>query len=151
MQKHTRELPFNISGDSEYMKSILESQIEIAKNNPYNTNNLLFCNKDGSFITTQQLTEVIKRICRDLGLKMELETGCRIHLTKHTFVSRCIEAGIQLITISRLVGTSIQELERTYAHILDRFKNTELDKLQQYYKEIKLKLEECYNNLKKVA
>ena len=154
MQKHTRELPFIISGDSEYMKSILESQIEIAKNNPNNTNNLLFCNKDGSFITTQQLTEFIKRICRELGIKMELETGCSIHMTKHTFVSRCIEAGIQLITISRLVGTSIQELERTYAHILDRFKNTELDKLQKYYKEVNLKLnklKECYNNLKKVA
>lgn len=154
MESHVRKLPFSISGDPEYMKHLLQEQIEIAKSNPYNTNHLLFCNRDGSFITTQQLTEFIKRVCRELAIKMELETGCSIHMTKHTFVSRCIEAGIQLITISKLVGTSVQELEKTYVHILDRFRNTELEKLSEYYKEMDLqlgKLKECYNHLKRTA
>lgn len=127
-----RFLPFSII-NKEDMINLLKEQIEIAKSNPKNTNNFLFCNKDGTPITAQQMTTFLKLLCRDLGIKPELKTGCSIHMTKHTFVTRCIESHISLKVISTLVGTSVQMLEKTYAHILDKFRNEELQLLNAYY------------------
>ena len=55
-------------------------------------------------------------------------------MTKHTFVTRCIEAGIKLLTISQIVGTSTRVLEKTYVHILLELRNRELEALNNYYK-----------------
>ena len=74
----------------------------------------MFCNIDGSYITTNQLTTLLKRICRELHIKTYLSTGCNIHMIKHIFVTRCIESGISIQTISALVGTSVEKLQRTY-------------------------------------
>jgi site-specific recombinase XerD len=127
-----RILPFVIANEQD-MKKLLEEQLVISKSNPNNINNFLFCNKDGTPITAQQLTSFLKLLCRDLGIKTELKTGCSIHMTKHTFVTRCIESHISLKVISTLVGTSVQRLEKTYAHILDKFRNEELQLLNNYY------------------
>lgn len=54
-------------------------------------------------------------------------------MTKHTFVTRCIESHMSLKVISKLVGTSVQRLEKTYAHILDKFRNEELQLLNSHY------------------
>ena len=59
-------------------------------------------------------------------------------MTKHTFVTRCIEAGMRLIAISKLVGTSVRELEKTYAHVLDRFMEEELKGLRKHLKNNKI-------------
>ena len=37
-------------------------------------------------------------------------------------------------TIADIIGDNIEQLLNTYAHILKRFKNKELDKLHNYYK-----------------
>lgn len=68
-------------------------------------------------------------------------------MTKHTFVTRCFEAGMNLSTVSQLVGTTVRVLEKTYAHVLSEFKNKQLEKLNDYYKENNLTL----NNLIKSA
>lgn len=127
-----RILPFLIA-DREEMKCLLEEQIEIAKSNTNNVNDFLFCNKDGTPITAQQLTSFLKLLCRDLGIKPELKTGCSIHMTKHTFVTRCIESHVSLKVVSALVGTSVERLEKTYAHVLDKFRDEELNFLNDYY------------------
>lgn len=111
----------------------MTEQIEISKSNPNNTNNFLFCNKDGTPITAQQLTTFLKLLCRDLNINKGIKTGCSIHMTKHTFVTRCIESHMSLKVISKLVGTSVQRLEKTYAHILDKFRNEELQLLNSHY------------------
>lgn len=132
-ENEKRILPFSIT-NKEDMRNLLEEQIVISKSNPNNKNKFLFCNKDGTPITAQQLTTFLKLLCRDLGIKPELKTGCSIHMTKHTFVTRCIESHISLKVISNLVGTTVQRLEKTYAHVLDRFRNEELEFLNAHYK-----------------
>lgn len=117
------------------MKNLLKEQIEISKANPYNEDKFLFCNRDGSPITAQQLTSFLKILCRNLDIKTNIKTGCSIHMTKHTFVTRCIESRMSLKVISTLVGTSVQILERTYAHVLDKFRNGEVELLNNLYDE----------------
>ncbi len=134
-----RFLPFIIAG-KEDMKKLLEEQIKIAKSNENNTNNFLFCNKDGTPITAQQLTSFLKLLCRDLKIKPDLKTGCSIHMTKHTFVTRCLESHMSLKVISTLVGTSVQRLEKTYAHILDRFRDEQLQLLISHCKKNDIRL-----------
>ncbi len=128
-----RIVPFNVV-DKDILLSILEEQIQVAQSNSNNKENLLFCKLDGTYINHSKITEHFKRICREAKVKLDLPKGCHIHMTKHTFVTRCIEAGIELLTISKLVGTSTRVLEKTYAHILLEFQNKELETLNNYYK-----------------
>lgn len=37
-------------------------------------------------------------------------------------------------TIADIIGDNIEQVQKTYAHILKRFKDDELDKLHNYYK-----------------
>jgi integrase len=37
---------------------------------------------------------------------------------RHTFISECIAAGIATFEIARIAGTSVQQIERTYGHLL---------------------------------
>jgi integrase len=42
------------------------------------------------------------------------------YLTRHTFVSCCLQAGISLATIASWCGTSIQMISRTYGRMIRR-------------------------------
>ena len=110
---------------------MLNEQLQIAKSNPLNTNNLLFCTKDGKFITHSSINGILKRICRDARIKLELPEGCHIHMTKHTGVTEMIEAGMNIYAISAIVGTSVSVLQKTYAHVLDNFIDTERKKMAE--------------------
>ncbi len=55
-------------------------------------------------------------------------------MTKHTFVTHAIESSMSLLTISKLVGTSVKELEKTYAHVLDKFMKIDLEGLRKHLK-----------------
>lgn len=133
-----RIIPFGIF-EEEIVISIIKEQIEIAKSNPNNKENLLFCKKDGSYINHSQITDIFKRICREARIKLELPKGCHIHMTRHTFTTRCIESGMDLMTIANLLGhTTTLQIEKTYGHILDRYKKQKLDGLRDYYRENEL-------------
>lgn len=126
-----RFIPFDVF-DKEQLIDILEEQSVIAENNPNNKENLLFCKKDGTYIIPSQINQIFKRVCREAEVKQNLITGCNTHMTKHTFVTRAIEADMSLLTISKLVGTSVRELEKTYAHVLDKFMKEELEGLRKH-------------------
>lgn len=148
-----RLVPFGIfDKDNEIVKSILIEQIEIAENNPNNTEKLLFCKKDGSYINHSQITSIFKRICKEAKVKLELPNGCHIHMTKHTAVTRMLESGMRIETIGALVGTTPRILAKTYAHILKTFIDDELEGLNRYYqkKEIQI-LNNCIKQIQFLA
>lgn len=130
-----RIIPFGVF-DEAIVETIVKEQIEISQNNIYNKENLLFCRKDGDFIHHSQITNIFKRICRDAKIKLELSRGCHFHMTRHTFATRCIESGMDLFLIAKLLGhSSITQIEKTYGHILDKYRNNKLDGLRNYYQE----------------
>ncbi len=130
-KKDVRDVPFGIIYPEDEIENILKEQIEIAQSIEGNKDNLLFCNKDGSYIDVKHITCMFKRICRAAEVKLELPTGCHIHMTKHTVVTRLIELGMNIYAISKLVGTTRAVLEKTYAHILDDFVESEIEKTKE--------------------
>ena len=98
-----RIVPFGIVFDEDEVNEIVLEQIEHSKANPNNKYNLLFTKKDGSYINHSEITNIFKKICRIIGIKLELKTGCAIHMTKHTGVSRMIESSMNIYAISKNV------------------------------------------------
>lgn len=130
----SREIDFNIAPPN-IVNSILREQIEHSKSNPNNTQHFLFCNSDGSFINHSQVSTTLKNLCRQLHIQDDNPKGCHIHQARHSFVTRCLEAGLKVETIADLIGDTVQQVQKTYAHILKRFKEDELKKLHQYYQD----------------
>ena len=137
-EKDIRYVPFGIF-DEEIMIYFLKSQFKIAKENKYNKNNLLFCQKNGKPIVHTAITAQFKRICREIGLKTNLTKGCHIHMTRHTGVTRLIEFGTDLSIIASLAGhTTNTQIEETYGHILQQFRNYQIENPGKYFKKTDL-------------
>lgn len=135
-----RFVPFDIF-DEELMLSIVKDQIKNAKSNPNNTENLLFCQLDGSYIDHRCLNNIFKRICREAGVKLELSKGCHTHMCRHTAVTRMIEAGMDLLVIAAILGhVDDRQIKETYGHILARYRNRQLKNCRTYYGKQKLKM-----------
>lgn len=134
-----REIPFDLFCDIKFIKKQLKEQIFVARCYPKNKNNLLFCRKDGNCIDHKQITNLFKRICRDSRIKLDYETGCHIHMCRHTFATRCIESGMDLLYIAQLMGhTSTKQLQRTYGHLLDKYKAEQISLSKKYFQKNKL-------------
>lgn len=128
-QKKTNKRIINFNLFSEKLfEMVIKDQVENAKSNILNTNNLLFCDKNGNCIIDTSITNIFKRICRDAKVKLELPTGCFIHMTRHTGISFMISMGYDLYFITIFSGhSSIREIERTYGHILNDYKKKKIE------------------------
>jgi integrase len=42
----------------------------------------------------------------------------RVYDTRHTFASWAIAGGLQLFYLARIMGTSVQQIDQTYGHLL---------------------------------
>ena len=56
-------------------------------------------------------------------------------MTRHTAITRLIEMGTDPMVIASWVGhTNTRQIEETYGHILQNFKNRQLEHPGEYYK-----------------
>lgn len=137
-QLDERFIPFNIF-DEKLLLSTVKDQINNAKSNFLNKDHLLFCKKDGSYIDYRSINNIFKRICREIGIKLELPTGCHLHMCRHTGATRMIEAGMDLLVIAKILGHSDdRQIKETYGHILVKYRNKQLKDCRSYYKKVNL-------------
>lgn len=111
---------------SAVLKPILEEALEQMGDNP---DNLIFYdyNKDG-VITTNQVCAMYKKVCKDAGIPYYGQ-----HALRHTFATRCIEAGIQPIVLKGWLGhTNIHITLDTYADVFDRMNLGAISKFEDY-------------------
>lgn len=113
----------------DFMIPIFEEQINISKNN---INNYLFLNDD-KLITNSVCNSRLKRLLLDkLGWE---NTGISTHSLRHTFATRYIESGVNAVVLQRLLGhTDISITLNTYTSVFTLFKDTELEKVIEFYK-----------------
>lgn len=101
---------------------------------------LIFCDKKtGQLISTQQVNSAYHRICESAGLKDKYSEHdleyfqLGQHQLRHTFGTRCVEAGMDYKVISDIMGHSdIHVTIDTYASTLNQHRNDNMNKLSEY-------------------
>lgn len=118
----TREIPF-----SDNLKQVLKNCIAEKENNEFG---LLF-SYDGTAMRPSTMNIVFKRICKNLNFK----GSYNFHMLRHTFATRCIEAGMPAHVLQKLLGhTDVSITINTYTSIFDKYKKEEFDKYTDYIK-----------------
>lgn len=116
-------------GINKFFKDYLLKDVELAKNSSLNTLNLLFYGDDYNLITTSAINSAFKRICEKINIVKNVNTHC----LRHTFATRCIEAGVSLPVLQSLMGhDKIQTTIDTYGHIYNYLQQSEKQKYINY-------------------
>lgn len=122
-----------------------------------NKNNLLFCHLNGSIIAPATINTQFKKICKNANIKVvetkkktskknkdgeniyvNLKTSsANTHMLRHTYATRCIEAGVPAEVLQRLLGhKNISITINTYTTIFNKFKENALENYINYIKNI---------------
>lgn len=112
-----------------------------------NTNiSFLFLMSNGKHIPATTINSHFKRICKDAHIReciYEFERNGRTihlknskvntHMLRHTYATRCIEAGISPVVLQRLLGhNDIETTLNTYTSVFNSFKEEEIQKVNKY-------------------
>lgn len=121
-----------------------------------NSNNLLFCQPNGKIIAPSTIDTHFKKICKNANVrviitkkKKEINANGNVkfvnlktstvntHMLRHTYATRCIEAGVPAEVLQRLLGhKNISITINTYTTIFNKFKVTALDNYINYINSI---------------
>lgn len=117
-----------------------------------NKNNLLFCHLNGSIISPSTMNTHFKKICKNANIRVvtvkkkkgidlngkdkyvNLKTSkVNTHMLRHTYATRCIEAGVPAPVLQKLLGhKDISVTINTYTTIFNRFKEEALKNYIDY-------------------
>ena len=86
---------------------------------------LAFVNIRGNMIYARNLQHVLERICKKAGIK-----GATMHTLRHSYATRCFEAGVDIKAISEQLGhLNVKTTYNIYVHLLQDTKVKEIEKL----------------------
>lgn len=138
-----RKIPINKQCETALKKQKLQHDIIMSKASakPVESfEDLLFTTKFGTPINSQIICDAIKaiineiNICRDELEQFENFSG---HCFRHSFATRCFEAGIQPKTVQMYLGhATLQMTMDLYTHVLDDHKQEEMLKLENTLDEV---------------
>lgn len=95
---------------------------------------LLFCNSLKECISTDTTNMMFKYICE----KYNIGDGFNLHqhMLRHTFATRCIEAGMPASVLAKIMGhANVSTTLNVYCDVFDKFKQTHIDLSYNYLKE----------------
>ena len=114
---------------NEFTENIIKDSIEnCIKKNP---NNVLYCQYNGKLIETNTINSHFKRVCKNAGITRAVN----IHCLRHSYATRCIEAGVTLPVLQALMGHA--DVETTINAYGDIYKYLELKEHQKFIYYIK--------------
>lgn len=86
---------------------------------------LVFLNSRNHIVQYGNLKEALNRIYKKAGIE-----GATMHTLRHTYATRCFEAGVDIKAISEQLGhANVKTTYNIYVHLLEDTKAREIDKL----------------------
>ena len=131
-----RKVPINGIYEKALKKQYIQKKVisDRYRNKEVNFSDRLFVTKFNTPLNVQIFNEAIERIVKEVNLmKNELEQMERFtgHSFRHTFATRCIEAGVQPKTLQTYLGhATLQMTMDLYVHTTDEHKQEEMKKLE---------------------
>lgn len=136
-----REIPMSDLTYQALQRQIIQKKI-IAKRQhtgniviPEGMENLLFTTKFNTPICTQNVIDDLKKRIDALNIMrddMEQIEPVHVHTFRHTFATRCIEAGMQPKTLQKILGhATLQMTMDLYVHVTDDRKHEEIGLLDE--------------------
>ena len=117
-----RDLPI-----PQYLKPFILEQMKIGENN---MDKQLFLSTNGKYIDSRNVNRMLKKILKENFNITDITT----HSLRHTYGTRCIEAGMSPVALQRLMGhNDVSVTLNTYTSVFNRYKQSELDKVNNYY------------------
>ncbi len=104
---------------AEIMKRVEQSGEE------WSESRLVFPNTRGNMVHSRNLQKSLDRIFAKCGIE-----GATMHTLRHTYATRCFEAGVDIKAISEQLGhANVKTTYNIYVHLLEDTKEKEIDKL----------------------
>lgn len=128
------------------LEPYLKDAVANYKRNKYH---LLFTNATKEPITPSTITSSFKRICKNLGIGVKpliIDRTARegrvihsqtsdvfIHMTRHTYATRCIESGMPPVVLQKLLGHhDVSITLNTYTSVFNKFQKDSLKSYVDY-------------------
>lgn len=102
------------------LKLIAEEKLKLGP--AYNDNGLLFPSVTGTYMDQQNVAKTWKRVL----IKAEIPYK-KFHALRHTFATNLFEKGVDIVTVSRLLGHSTIKTTEIYTHVLNEMKDKEVE------------------------
>lgn len=102
-------------------------------------NDIIFLNKKNNIIDSKDANIYLKNRVKDFLDSSEISS----HNLRHTYITRCIESGMNAKVLMKLVGhKDIDTTLGIYTTVYEDYTKSEMNKIQNYYKRNKLKIGE---------
>lgn len=127
-----RKVPIN-SVCREYLERQIELKKIVSTKRPKQQNDYLFVSKFNTPLNSQMYIDAINAIIREINLKRSFEEQFQHfsgHTFRHTFATRCFEAGIEPKVVQHYLGhASLKMTMDLYTHVTDEKSSIDIEKI----------------------
>ena len=114
----------------DFLYPYIVEQMQIADNQKNNDEKLLFKPARTKYTNRNNVNSELQRILKKYFNITDIST----HSLRHTYGTRCIESGMAPVVVQKLMGhKDISVTLNTYTSVFDKFKQKEIDKVNNYY------------------